>query len=433
MPAEWSTPERGTSTDSSVHQETDSMADMLEQYLSCQRLQRGQIVPGVVVRVSPNEVIVDIGAKCEGTVPEEDLERMSPADRDAIRLGEEVLVCVVDSEDSNGNIILSLSRAQTAREWREAQHLLESQEITERRVTGCNKGGVIVQVGHLRGFVPGSQLGAAHLTDQAPTNPDSDDRWAGLIGETLQLKLIEVDPKRNRLILSERAAVRDWRKSQHERLLGELTEGDVRQGRVINLADFGAFVDLGGIDGLVHLSELSWTRVTHPREVVEVGQQVEVYVLSVDRERQRVALSLKRLQPDPWASIEERYQEGQLVEGIITRLTKWGAFASIVGDEAVEGLIHVSELDEGPVIHPRDVIQPGQVVTLRVIGVDRTRHRMALSLKQAAQGEYLERDWKAMLAAEQPEPASSLSAALSETLGRAENEGLANADGQEVL
>jgi small subunit ribosomal protein S1 len=167
--------------------------------------------------------------------------------------------------------------------------------------------------------------------------------------------------------------------------------------------------------------------------VVEVGQQVEVYVLGVDRERQRVALSLKRLQPDPWASIEERYQEGQLVEGIITRLTKWGAFASIVGDEAVEGLIHVSELDEGPVIHPRDVIQPGQVVTLRVIGVDRTRHRMALSLKQAAQGEYLERDWKAMLAAEQPEPASSLSAALSETLSRAENEGLANADGQEVL
>ena len=433
MPAEWSTPERGTSTDLSVHQGTDSMADMLEQYLSCQRLQRGQIVPGVVVHVSPNEVIVDIGAKCEGTVPEEDLERMSPADRDAIRLGEEVLVCVVDSEDSNGNIILSLSRAQTAREWREAQRLLESQETTERRVTGCNKGGVIVQVGHLRGFVPGSQLGAARLTDQAPTNPDSDDRWAGLIGETLQLKLIEVDPKRNRLILSERAAVRDWRKSQHEKLLGELTEGEVRQGRVINLADFGAFVDLGGMDGLVHLSELSWKRVAHPREVVEVGQQVEVYVLSVDRERQRVALSLKRLQPDPWASIEERYQEGQLVEGIITRLTKWGAFASIVGDEAVEGLIHVSELDEGPVIHPRDVIQPGQVVTLRVIGVDRTRHRMALSLKQAAQGEYLERDWKAMLAAEQPEPGSSLSAALSETLGRAENEGLANADGQEVL
>jgi small subunit ribosomal protein S1 len=211
-----------------------------------------------------------------------------------------------------------------------------------------------------------------------------------------------------------------------------LTEGDVRQGRVINLADFGAFVDLGGLDGLVHLSELSWKRVAHPREVVEVGQQIEVYVLGVDRERQRVALSLKRLQPDPWSSIEERYQEGQLVEGVITRLTKWGAFASIVGDEAVEGLIHVSELDEGPVVHPHDVIQPGQIVTLRVIGVDRKRHRMALSLKQAARGEYLEQDWKAMLAAEQPERASSLSAALSETFGRAENEGLATADGPEV-
>ena len=190
----------------------------------------------------------------------------------------------------------------------------------------------------------------------------------------------------------------------------------MRRGRVINLADFGAFIDLGGIDGLVHLSELSQKRVTHPREVVEIGQEVEVYVLRVDRERGRVALSLKRLQPDPWASVEERYQEGQLVEGVITRLTKWGAFASIVGDEAIEGLIHISELDAGPVVHPRDVVQPGQVVTLRVIGVDAPRHRLALSLKQAAQGEFMGQDWQEVLAAEQPEAESPLSAALSEVV-----------------
>jgi small subunit ribosomal protein S1 len=429
MPAEWIMPTRREDEDSSVSQETNPMADMLESYLSFQRLERGQIVPGVVVRASPSEIIVDVGAKCEGVVSERDLERMSPTDRDAIHVGDEVLVFVVSPEDASGNIILSLSRAQIAQDWREAQHLLESQEIIERQVIGCNKGGVIVYIGRLRGFVPGSQLSASRIADQSSAGPARDDRWAALIGQTLQLKLIEVDQKRNRLILSERAALRDWRKNQRERLLHELSEGDVCQGRVINLADFGAFVDLGGIDGLVHLSELSWKRVEHPSEVLKVGQEVEVYVLRVDRERQRVALSLKRLQPDPWSSVEERYQEGQLVEGVITRLTKWGAFATIVGDEAIEGLIHISELDEGPVVHPRDVIRPGQVVTLRVIGVDQRRHRMALSLKQAAQGEYLDQDWKAMLAAEQPEPESPLSAALSETLDLSENEGFPNAGG----
>ena len=413
MVAEWTTPTEGETTEFSTGQEINPMAEMLEHYLSCPRLERGQIVPGTVVRVGPGGIIVDIGAKCEGIVPEYDLERVLPADRDDIHAGDEVLVYVVNPEDANDNIILSLSRAQIARDWREAQRLLESQEFIEGQVSDCNKGGVIVHIGKVRGFVPGSQLAASRMADQSAASQGNDDRWLSLVGKTLQIKVIEVDQKRNRLILSERAALRDRHKNEREKMLNELTAGDVRQGRVINLADFGAFVDLGGIDGLVHLSELSWRRVAHPREAVEVGQEVEVYVLGVDRERQRVALSLKRLQPDPWASIEERYQEGQLVEGTITRLTKWGAFAGIVGDEAIEGLIHVSELDEGTVVHPRDIIQPGQVVTLRVIGVDGERHRLALSLKQVAQGETTDQDWKAVLAAEQPEPESSLSVALS--------------------
>jgi len=427
MPAERSVFSGEPEEDPSINQGMDSMADMLDRYLSCQSLERGQIVQGIVMRVSPNEIIVDVGAKCEGIVPQQDLERLSPGDRAAIHAGDEVLVYVLNPEDQNDNIVLSISRAQIARDWVEARRILESQEIIQKQVIGCNKGGVIVQVGNLRGFVPGSHLAPSRSTHQSSAGMGSDDRWAELVGETLQLKLIEVDQKRNRLILSERAAVRDWRKNQRDRLLNELTEGETRQGRVINLADFGAFVDLGGIDGLVHLSELSWKRVAHPSEVVQVGQQIEVYVLGVDRERQRVALSLKRLQPDPWASIEERYQEGQLVEGTITRLAKWGAFARIVGDEAIEGLIHVSELEEGPVVHPRDVIKPGQVVTLRVIGVDGKRHRMALSLKQAAQEEYLGRDWRAVLANEQPSAESPLSAALSEKLKPSKNEGLPNA------
>jgi small subunit ribosomal protein S1 len=341
------------------------------------------------------------------------------------------MVYVVETEDANDNIVLSLSRAQIARDWQEVQCLFDSQQVVESPITDCNKGGVIVRIGKLRGFVPGSQLDPSRIVDQQiatrsqsedrpagsapPARPGGSERWTHLIGKTIQVKVIEVDRERNRLILSEKAALRDWRKSQREKLLDELNEGDVRQGRIINLADFGAFVDIGGIDGLVHLSELSWERVDHPRKVVKVGQKVQVYVMGIDRERQRVALSIKRLLTDPWDSIEERYQEGQLVEGTITRLTKWGAFASIIGDEAIEGLIHVSELDEGHVVHPREIVQVDQVVTLRVMGVDASRHRMALSLKQVAQGEYLDQDWEAMLAAEQPELDSSLSTAISET------------------
>ena len=428
MPAELITSSSEIEGDSSIPG-TNPMEEMLDRYLSTQRMEQGQIVSGIVLHVSPNEVIVDVGAKCEGIVSERDLERMSPSDLAAIHVGDEVMVYVLKPEDANGNIVLSLSRAQVAMDWLEAQRLLESQETIEKKVTGCNRGGVTVQVGRLRGFVPGSQLVPSRNDRRPSAAAGGDDRWAALIGEPLQLKLIEVDQKRNRLILSERAAMRDWRKSQRETLLNNLSEGDVRQGRVINLADFGAFVDLGGMDGLVHLSELSWKRVTHPREVVEVGQQVDVYVLGVDQERQRVALSLKRLQPDPWDSIEERYHEGQLIEGVITRLAKWGAFARVVGDEAIEGLIHVSELDDGPVVHPRDVIRPGQVVTLRVIGVDGNRHRMALSLKKAAAEEYMGQDWQAMLANEQAEPESPLSAALSEKLSPSKKEDLPHARG----
>jgi small subunit ribosomal protein S1 len=390
-----------------------SMAEMFEDYLTQRHFEQGEIVSGLVVQVSQCDIIVDIGAKCEGVVPEYDLARLSPEDRATIQEGEEVMVYVVSTDDETDSIVLSLSRARVAQDWKEAQRLLKTQEIVECTVAGCNRGGVIVHLGHLRGFVPGSQLDTPREFDQHAAS-DDDNRWAALIDTSLRLKVIEVDQTRNRLILSERAALRDWRKNQRERLLNELAEGEVRTGRVINLADFGAFVDIGGVDGLVHLSELSWKRVSHPVEVLSVGQEIEVYVLGVDRERQRVALSLKRLEPDPWASIEDRYQEGQLIEGKITRLTKWGAFARIVGDEAIEGLIHISELDESPVIHPRDVIEAGQVVTLRVINVDAGRHRMALSLRQVAQGEYLDQDWQAMLETQQTAPETALSVALAD-------------------
>jgi small subunit ribosomal protein S1 len=203
-----------------------------------------------------------------------------------------------------------------------------------------------------------------------------------------------MDRARNRLILSERAAMRDWRKVQKEKLLSELHEGMHLKGKVISLADFGAFVDLGGADGLVHLSELSWKRVTHPREILKVGQEVEVEVLNVDHDRKRIGLSLKRLEQDPWGQIETRYKVGQLVEGTITKLAKFGAFARIKDDDEIEGLIHISELSDGRINHPREAVKEGQVLTLRIIRIDPERRRLGLSLKKVDQAEYAEADWR---------------------------------------
>jgi len=377
-----------------------SWEDLLEEYLTCERLKRGQIVTGTVIQVTKDHVLVDIGAKCEGIVSAVDLQELAPEALADVYVGAEVMVYVVTPEDKKGNTVLSLARAQAMRDWQASQQMMENQETIESEVVDHNKGGVLVDVGRLRGFVPGSQLAPAHAIARSSSSAHDDDRWADLMGDVLTLQVIEVDQSRNRLILSERAAIRDLRKSQRDKLLNELTTGEVRQGKVINLADFGAFVDIGGVDGLVHLSELSWQRVEHPSKVLSVGQDVEVYVLNVDRERQRVALSIKRLLSDPWSSAEEKYKPGQLVEGKITRLTKWGAFAQIVGDESIEGLIHISELDDRHIAHPREVVEPKQVVTLRVLSVESARHRLALSLKQVGNGEFIEEDLAAALKAE---------------------------------
>jgi small subunit ribosomal protein S1 len=215
---------------------------------------------------------------------------------------------------------------------------------------------------------------------------------AQLVGTKLQLKIIEIDRSRNRLILSERAAMREWRRQHKEQLLAELQEGDKREGEVISICDFGAFVDLGGADGLIHLSELSWRRVSHPSEVLKVGDKVNVYILNVDRERKRIGLSLKRLESDPWDTIQSRYQIGQLVEGTITKLVKFGAFARIFDDD-IEGLIHLSELSDARIAHPREVVQEGDVRTLRIIRIDADRRRIGLSLKRVTSSEYLDVDW----------------------------------------
>jgi small subunit ribosomal protein S1 len=369
-----------------------TMADLLQKECGHLVPERGETLEGVIVSISPTEILVDVGCKSEGVVPQRDLEHLDPKYLRSLRVGDKVYVYVVRPEDASGNILLSLSRAQVESDWRDAERLFASQEIFEETVVGCNKGGLIVNIGRVRGFVPASQI----VSVQLPREADEAAREAQLqqlVGQKLHLKIIELDRRRNRLILSERTAVREWRQGQKERLLDELQEGQVRRGVVSSLCDFGAFVDLGGADGLVHLSELSWRRIGHPKQVLKVGQEVEVYVLGVDRERRRIALSLKRLQKEPWSNIEERYQIGQLVKGTVTKLTNFGAFARL--DEDIEGLIHISELSDQRIGHPREVVSEGQELTLRVIRIDAAKQRLGLSLRRVADEQFsADYDWQ---------------------------------------
>jgi small subunit ribosomal protein S1 len=382
-----------------------SMENLLDQAYDFKRLKRGDVAEGIIVQVSPGEVLVDVGAKSEGIISNREVERLGPEFLAQLNVGDDVLVYVVTPEDRNGNIILSFSRAQLERDWRRAEKMFEAGEIFEGTVAGYNKGGLIVRLGKVRGFVPASQLTMRRKRSQ-DESLSGEEKRAELVGQTLQLKIIELDRERNRLILSERAAMREWRRQQKAQLLTELREGDIRRGEVISLCDFGAFVDLGGADGLIHLSELSWRRVAHPNEVLKVGDEVEVYVLNVDRERRRIGLSFKRLQPDPWTQAVNKYTEGQLVEGTVTKLVKFGAFARLADDD-IEGLIHVSELNDQHVTHPKEVVKEGDTLTLRVIRVDVQRRRIGLSLKQVTSKEYAESDWQAeyeaSLTEEEPE------------------------------
>jgi small subunit ribosomal protein S1 len=353
-----------------------TMAELLEQAYDIKAVRRGEILMGTIVSITPHEILVDIRAKSEGIIAGREMERLSPENLAALHVGDEVPVYVVKPEDEEGNTILSLARAQAEKDWLAAQKLHESGETYEGVVVGHNKGGLIVHFGQVRGFVPGSQL----VSDQRSGSAGKEGQWSHMVGQRLRLKIIEIDRRRNRLILSERAAAEEWRRKQKEKLLDDLKEGDVLKGRVTSLADFGAFVDLGGADGLIHLSELSWLRVSHPRDVLRVGDEVEVYVLNIDPDRQRIGLSLKRLQPEPWSQVLDKYEIGQIVDVTITKLANFGAFAQI---DDIEGLIHLSELTDANITHPREVVKEGDQVSVKIIRIDPERRRIGLSLKQA--------------------------------------------------
>ena len=362
-----------------------------------QQPKKGEVRSGVILAIGEQEIIVDVGAKRDGIVPFADMQRMGAEGLASLTVGERVPVYVLRPEDQDGNLLVSLFLARQMEAWTQAQQLADSGEVWQGQVIGYNKGGLVVPIGDIRGFVPASQIPGF------PLGLDQDERLtrlSTLVGQALQVKVIEINRRKRRLILSATEGEKQWRDQQREKLLSELREGEVREGVVTSLSSFGAFVDIGGADGLVHLSELSWRRVRHPKEVIKVGDQVEVYVLHLDRENKRIGLSLKRLQPEPWALVEDKYELGQLVEGLITNVVDFGAFAEI--EQGVEGLIHVSELSEAPITHPRDVVKRGDLLLLRIIRIDTRRKRLGLSLKRVLESEWAE--WAARIAATQPQP-----------------------------
>ena len=366
-----------------------------EQDLNVDLPQSGEIRTGVIASIGPSQILVSIGAKSEGVVSGRELEQLTAEEREALKVGQEVPVFVLNPEDANGNVVLSLKRAQEQISWDNVEKLVTSDEVVDSTVMGFNKGGLIVGVEGLRGFVPSSQISAMRRSQSTGDTPEQ--RWQKMIGQPITVRVIEVDRERRRLILSERAASTESRQSIKERVIEELEEGKVYSGRVTSLANFGAFININGADGLVHLSELSWEHIDHPREVLEVGQEVKVKVINVDKEKKRIGLSVRALQEDPWRSRVEKYSVGQLVEGVITRLTKFGAFARLEGD--IEGLIHISEISDHRIEHPKEVLKEGEVKSLRVIRIDPDQHRIGLSLRKVDSAAFADKDFK-LLAAE---------------------------------
>jgi len=376
--------------DAPVSESTEMTAALLDAHAE-PKLSKGDIVEGVVAETSPTEILIDLGMKTEGVIAGKELERMDKETLDRLKVGLRLSVYVLNPE-RNGRVILSLSRAAEEQDWRKAEELHKSGEIFNGRVDGYNKGGLIVRLGRVRGFVPESQVSRERR--QRAQGSDPQEKWDAMRGEDISVKVLEVDRGKNRLILSEREAMPALRELRKERLLDELQVGERRRGRVKSVADFGAFVDVGGADGLVHLTEISWKHVTHPRDVLRVGQEVEVEVISVDRQNKRIGLSIKRCEEDPWSVVARTYKVGQLVQGTVTKLAKFGAFARLVENPEIEGLIHISELAQNRVGHPKEVVKEGDVVTLRVIKIDAEQRRLGLSLKKVTASEYSASDYQ---------------------------------------
>jgi len=379
--------------------DSNNMASLLEKEgLGIDFPSQGEIRNGTIASISQGQILVSVGTKSEGVISGKEYDAIPSTELTTLAVGQEIPVYVVNPEDQNGTLVLSYVRAREEKGWQEAEDLLASKESFHSKIIGFNKGGLIVPLGTLRGFVPASQIALSRRATISGDTPEQ--KWSKMVGMEVDVCVIEVDRERRRLILSERAASSETRETLKERVIDELKEGETRSGHVTSLADFGAFVNINGADGLVHLSEITWDRIQHPSEVLSVGQEIKVKVISIDRDKKRIGLSIRQLQEDPWSDQAATFSVGQLVQGKITRLTKFGAFAQLDGE--IEGLIHISELSEKRIEHPKEVLHEGETVTLRVIKIDPANHRIGLSLRRVDSMAYAEMDWQALEEDETP-------------------------------
>jgi small subunit ribosomal protein S1 len=356
--------------------------ELFEQYLDAAQdfdiPERGDLLEGVIVEIRPSELLVNIGSKRDGIVPQSDLAKLDPEFVKNLQEGQTVDVVISKQPEDDGIYQLSMADALQQRDWITAQKMMDSGEISTHKVIGYNKGGLTVEFYSLRGFVP-----ASHVVDMA-RNLSEDQRRGeleGRIGDSMRLKVIEVDRKRRRLVMSQMLAEREYQTQQRERLLTTLKVGDTLTGEVRSLRPFGAFVDLGGADGLLHVSEIGWAPISHPREALQIGEKIDVQVIRLDPENQRIALSRKRLLPNPWTDIESRYRVGQIVPVTITRVVDFGAFAQI--EPGVEGLVHISEVADISVAEPLKTIRPGDRVDAKILRINAKQQRVGLSIRQA--------------------------------------------------
>lgn len=369
--------------------EMQDMGELLDSMDPIKPLRRGEVVEGVVMRIDSDGILVNIGHKSEGVVQQREMRTLSAEDQANIAVGDQIVTYVLRPETADNAAILSIDRALGEAGWRELEKLQDTNETVEGQILAFNKGGAIVDVQKVNGFVPMSQLVSVSReifreTPDGEQDSEAAARRAQLqerdTGKVLQLKILEINRSRNRAIFSERQAVQEWRDAQKARLVQELQVGEIRSGEVTGISSFGAFVDLGGADGLIHISEMSWGPVGKPDDVVSIGDQIKVYVLRVDVENRKIALSLRRLEPEPWETIHERLHVDDIVDAKITKLTNFGAFARVEGN--IEGLIHISELSDRVIGHPREVVSEGDDVRLKVLRIEPERRRLGLSLKQ---------------------------------------------------
>jgi small subunit ribosomal protein S1 len=356
----------------------NSMAAYLDEAEHAMKtVKRGDVVEGTVVSIDRDEILVDIGLKSEAVLPLKELSSSGYGSLGEIHRNDTLLVYVLQPETPEGHAIVSIRKARQERQWRVAHEMFERGDIIDAEVIESNKGGLIVNLEGVRGFVPISQIMNLKREDSSE-NAETLAKLQAMVGKTLKLKIIEINRNRNRLILSERLAMQEWRARRRDELLAELQVGEVRHGVVSNLAHFGAFIDLGGADGLVHISQLAWSRVNHPSEVLHVGQEVEVQVLNIDKDRKKIGLSIKRAEIDPWTTVEQRYQVGQVVTGTITKIAPFGAFARL--ENGIEGLIHVTEIYP-PTNDAKTSLREGQEVQVRVLRIESDRRRLGLSMR----------------------------------------------------